>query len=73
MATTYRFTGQREDDTIGLYFYNARYYDPALGRFVQADTVVPSPGNPTKEPQIGRNTRMGCDLIRGILLIRGSP
>jgi hypothetical protein len=24
--TTYRFTGQREDDTIGLYFYNARYY-----------------------------------------------
>jgi hypothetical protein len=29
-----------------LYFYNARYYDPALGRFVQADTVVPAPGNP---------------------------
>jgi RHS repeat-associated protein len=30
---------------IGLYDYNARYYDPALGRFVQADTVVPEPGN----------------------------
>jgi len=26
---------------LGLYDYNARYYDPALGRFVQADTVVP--------------------------------
>ncbi|MFZ2518730.1 MAG: hypothetical protein WA089_08510, partial [Anaerolineae bacterium] len=26
--TTYRFTGQREDASIGLYFYNARYYDP---------------------------------------------
>jgi len=38
--TAYRFTGQREDGTIGLYFYNARYYDPALGRFVQADTLV---------------------------------
>jgi len=24
----------------------ARYYDPALGRFVQADTIVPNPGNP---------------------------
>lgn len=44
--TTYRFTGQREESTIGLYFYNARWYDAALGRFVQADTIVPEPGNP---------------------------
>jgi RHS repeat-associated protein len=41
-----RFAGQIEDATIGLYFYNARYYDPALGRFVSADTIVPSPGDP---------------------------
>jgi hypothetical protein len=26
--------------------YRARYYDPRLGRFVSADTVVPEPGNP---------------------------
>jgi hypothetical protein len=26
--------------------YNARYYDPGLGRFVSADTVVPQAGNP---------------------------
>ena len=44
--TSYRFTGQREDATIGLYFYNARFYDASLGRFVQADSIVPSPGNP---------------------------
>jgi len=44
--TTWRFTGQREDATIGLYFYNARYYDAALGRFTQPDTIVPQPGNP---------------------------
>ncbi|MFZ1707523.1 MAG: RHS repeat-associated core domain-containing protein, partial [Anaerolineae bacterium] len=44
--TTYRFTGQREDASIGLYFYNARYYDPALGRFAQADTIVPQAQNP---------------------------
>jgi len=43
--TTYQFTGQRKDAT-GLYFYNARYYDPLLGRFLQADTIIPSPGNP---------------------------
>jgi RHS repeat-associated protein len=44
--TTYHFTGQREESTIGLYFYNARWYDAALARFAQADTIVPEPGNP---------------------------
>ena len=29
-----------------MYFYNARYYDPALGRFAQADTLVPQPQDP---------------------------
>src|SRR5204863_8905708 len=43
---TYRYTGQALDDDTGLYFYNARYYDPELGRFVQPDTIVPSPGDP---------------------------
>ncbi|MEM4414290.1 MAG: RHS repeat-associated core domain-containing protein, partial [Candidatus Caldarchaeum sp.] len=32
--------------TIGLYFYNARWYDPVLGRFLQPDPLVPEPGNP---------------------------
>jgi RHS repeat-associated protein len=32
--------------SIGLYFYNARWYDSALGRFVQADTIIPNPGDP---------------------------
>jgi len=44
--TTYRFTGQREEATIGLYFYNARWYDPALRRLAQPDTIVPDPGTP---------------------------
>ncbi len=29
-----------------MYFYNARYYDGTLGRFLSADTIVPSPANP---------------------------
>lgn len=45
------FTGQVYDgDTsaggTGLYYYNARMYDPALGRFTQADTIVPEPSRP---------------------------
>ena len=30
---------------MGLYYYVARFYDPALAHFVQADTVVPDPGS----------------------------
>ena len=40
--TTMKYTGQREESLLGLYFYNARWYDPALGRFIQADTDVPA-------------------------------
>jgi RHS repeat-associated protein len=40
------FTGQRLDSSSGLYYYNARYYDPHLGRFIQPDTLVPDPLNP---------------------------
>jgi len=46
LPTDYRFTGQRREGTIGLYDYGARFYDPLLGRFLSADTVVPEPGNP---------------------------
>jgi len=44
-STDYLYTGQRQEGEIGLYFYNARWYDPALARFISADTLVPDPGN----------------------------
>ena len=42
--TDYRYTGQLEQADVNLYYYNARWYDPELGRFIQADTIVPEPG-----------------------------
>ncbi len=44
--TDYRYTGQRNEAAIGLYYYVARFYDPALGRFINADTIVPDIANP---------------------------
>ena len=44
--TNYRFTGQRWDQGHGLYWFNSRWFDPLVGRFMQADTIVPEPGNP---------------------------
>ncbi|HEY1011524.1 MAG TPA: RHS repeat-associated core domain-containing protein [Herpetosiphonaceae bacterium] len=40
-ATTKNYTGQIKDAGTGLSFYNARYYDAALGRFTSADSIVP--------------------------------
>ncbi len=39
------YTG-KEKDTSGLYYYGARYYDPLLKRFTQADTVIPDMYDP---------------------------
>jgi len=42
----HKFTGQELDDETGLYYYGARYYDPAIGRFISADTIVPNFADP---------------------------
>ncbi len=42
----YRFTGQPYEVGLDLYDYGARWYDQIAGRFLQADTIIPGPGNP---------------------------
>ena len=41
VSVNYLFTGQEFDREAGLYYYNARYYDPEIGRFIQPDTIIP--------------------------------
>ncbi len=35
----YMFTGRRFDPETGLYYYRARMYSPAIGRFLQPDPI----------------------------------
>lgn len=40
--TNYLFTGQEYDPESDLYYYNARYYNPSLGRFISRDPMLGS-------------------------------
>ena len=63
LSTDYQFTGQRYQAILDLYDYGARWYDPGLGRFVSADTIVGSPG----EPQgLDRFSYAGNDPVRHV-------
>jgi RHS repeat-associated protein len=48
--TAKHFTGQYHETALpggeGLSFYNARWYDPKLGAFLSADSIVPAPLDP---------------------------
>ncbi len=46
LNTDRKFTGQTEDQSIGLYWYASRAYDPDTGRFCSPDPIVPAPGYP---------------------------
>ena len=35
------YTGQQQEVEIGLSYYIARWYDPAIAHFIQADSVIP--------------------------------
>jgi len=39
LGTQYQFTGQRAE--LDIYYFNARWVDPAIGRFLQADSIIP--------------------------------
>ncbi len=76
-----RFTGQDFDPETGLYYYNARYYDPSLGMFTTPDNLVPFEGgnmNLTAHPQQNFDTKKAkgqttvLDYHR-YMYVRGNP
>ncbi len=51
IGNPYLYTGRRWDTPISLYYYRARHYNPATGRFLQADVVSPRPHRLRRRPQ----------------------
>jgi RHS repeat-associated protein len=39
LVNPFRYTARESDTETGLYYYRARYYDPAIGRFVTEDPI----------------------------------
>jgi RHS repeat-associated protein len=59
--TPYKYTSKELDRITNLYYYEARYYDPTLGRFLSADTLVPNPRDPQ---DLNRYTYAGNNPFR---------
>ena len=45
LVNPFQYTGRESDPETGLYYYRARYYDPAVGRFVSEDPIGFSGGS----------------------------
>jgi RHS repeat-associated protein len=43
--TEYRYNNQLNQNSLGLYFYVARWYDSELAHFIQADQTIPGIAN----------------------------
>jgi RHS repeat-associated protein len=37
ISNPFQYTGREWDSETGLYYYRARYYEPAVGRFISED------------------------------------
>ncbi len=46
LSVNHKYTSQEFDAETGLYNYNARFYNPSIGRFISANPVVSDPTNP---------------------------
>ena len=44
---SFRYRGYFYDEETGLYYLNSRYYDPAIGRFLNADVFINANGDLT--------------------------
>ena len=49
----FKFTGREYCPELGLYYYRARWYDPAVGRFISQDPIGFQAGDPNVYRYVG--------------------
>ena len=72
---THGFTGKEYDCDTGLYYYNARWYDSELGRFISEDPVG-DPNNPNLYSYCANNSLSNIDptgLLGTLTLAASNP
>ena len=55
------YTGREQDPETGLNYNRARYYDPAVGRFVSEDPIGFAAGDPNPSRYVGNNVTGAVD------------
>lgn len=81
MPTDYGYTGQRSDSATGLSYYGSRYYDPTVGQFTSADTVMDGlnrygyvHGNPTSDTDPTGHIASCTSVITNVAdIVSGTP
>jgi RHS repeat-associated protein len=61
LPTSIGFTGQQADSVTGLDYYNARYYDPAVGQFLSVDVVQGNAQGTNPYTYVGDNPESRTD------------
>ena len=71
LAKAAKFTGKDLDEDTGLYYFNARWYDSELGRFISEDPAA-DPNNPNLYTYCANNPLIHIDPSGNIYLIAWS-
>jgi RHS repeat-associated protein len=70
------YTGQELDKETGLYYYNARYYDSRIGRFISPDTIIPDASDSqqfNRYSYVLNNPVMNTDPTGHVVILPGDP
>jgi len=60
-VSRFAFTGQEYDSDAGLYYYNARWYDPRTGKFLSEDPIEFAAGDTNLTRMLGNSVTLYVD------------
>src|SRR5262245_2570151 len=61
LGTQFSYTGQEYDADTGLYYYNARWYNPSIGKFISKDPIGFAGGDTNQFRYVGNGATNRID------------